>query len=144
MGRVRKEGGREGGKGREGGRLRDERNLLRRGELLLELIYSHDPPSFPPSPLPSLSPSLLPSLSPQLFASGGGGCCDCGDPEAWTSDVYCEIHKPTEETEDEVCTTFLFRHLSIQQCLSSFFGIIFLYLILHLRYIVSLLKLFTY
>ena len=41
-------------------------------------------------------------LLPQLFASGGGGCCDCGDPEAWRSNVYCDLHMPTEESEDEV------------------------------------------
>jgi len=38
----------------------------------------------------------------QLFASGGGGCCDCGDPEAWTSCVYCELHKPMEQNDEEV------------------------------------------
>ncbi|KAL8911444.1 MAG: hypothetical protein Q9171_003377 [Xanthocarpia ochracea] len=25
-------------------------------------------------------------------SSGNGGCCDCGDPEAWTSPVICAIH----------------------------------------------------
>jgi len=38
----------------------------------------------------------------RLFASGGGGCCDCGDPEAWTSCVYCELHKPMEQNDEEV------------------------------------------
>ena len=41
-------------------------------------------------------------FSVQLFASGGGGCCDCGDPEAWTSGVYCELHMPNEQSEDDV------------------------------------------
>lgn len=41
-------------------------------------------------------------LSNQLFASGGGGCCDCGDPEAWTSFVHCDIHKPSEQNELDV------------------------------------------
>ena len=44
---------------------------------------------------------------PQLFASGGGGCCDCGDPEAWTSCVHCELHKPTEQNEEEVPRLFI-------------------------------------
>jgi E3 ubiquitin-protein ligase UBR2 len=38
----------------------------------------------------------------RLFASGGGGCCDCGDAEAWTSFVHCDIHKPSEQDEQEV------------------------------------------
>ena len=46
-------------------------------------------------------------LFPQLFASGGGGCCDCGDPEAWTSCVHCDLHKPTEQNEDEVACGFI-------------------------------------
>lgn len=46
-------------------------------------------------------------LFSQLFASGGGGCCDCGDPEAWTSCVHCELHKPTEQNEDEVARLFI-------------------------------------
>ena len=36
-----------------------------------------------------------------MFASGGGGCCDCGDPEAWTEHVYCNIHKPLEKDSSE-------------------------------------------
>lgn len=45
---------------------------------------------------------FFPSLTNQLFASGGGGCCDCGDPEAWTSFVHCDIHKPSEQNELDV------------------------------------------
>ena len=26
--------------------------------------------------------------------SGGCGCCDCGDPEAWRRDVHCAFHHP--------------------------------------------------
>ncbi len=37
-----------------------------------------------------------------MFASGGGGCCDCGDPEAWTDHTYCSIHKPQEMETDHV------------------------------------------
>lgn len=28
----------------------------------------------------------------KMGTSGGGGCCDCGDTEAWKSDPYCETH----------------------------------------------------
>ncbi|XP_064402875.1 E3 ubiquitin-protein ligase UBR2-like isoform X2 [Halichondria panicea] len=37
----------------------------------------------------------------RFFASGGGGCCDCGDPEAWKSDVYCDLHQPTQQLDDQ-------------------------------------------
>lgn len=28
----------------------------------------------------------------KMSSSGGGGCCDCGDDEAWKRDHYCELH----------------------------------------------------
>lgn len=28
----------------------------------------------------------------KMSTSQGGGCCDCGDPEAWKKDAYCESH----------------------------------------------------
>ncbi|KAH8387185.1 hypothetical protein KR093_005434 [Drosophila rubida] len=28
----------------------------------------------------------------KMSSSGGGGCCDCGDDEAWKRDQYCELH----------------------------------------------------
>lgn len=28
------------------------------------------------------------------IASGSGGCCDCGDPEAWKVPLYCQYHSP--------------------------------------------------
>ncbi|KNC21244.1 E3 ubiquitin-protein ligase UBR1, partial [Lucilia cuprina] len=28
----------------------------------------------------------------KMSTSGGGGCCDCGDVEAWKKDQYCEEH----------------------------------------------------
>ncbi|XP_017488477.1 PREDICTED: E3 ubiquitin-protein ligase UBR1 [Rhagoletis zephyria] len=28
----------------------------------------------------------------KMSTSGGGGCCDCGDEEAWKKDHYCEEH----------------------------------------------------
>ena len=36
-----------------------------------------------------------------MNTSGGGGYCDCGDVEAWTSDPSCEIHGITSE-QDQV------------------------------------------
>lgn len=29
----------------------------------------------------------------KMSTSHGGGCCDCGDPEAWKKDAYCDQHK---------------------------------------------------
>lgn len=29
----------------------------------------------------------------KMGTSYGGGCCDCGDVEAWKQDAYCQIHK---------------------------------------------------
>ncbi|XP_015515354.1 E3 ubiquitin-protein ligase UBR2 [Neodiprion lecontei] len=29
----------------------------------------------------------------KMGTSSGGGCCDCGDPEAWKNDSSCSIHK---------------------------------------------------
>ncbi|XP_058811002.1 E3 ubiquitin-protein ligase UBR1 isoform X2 [Topomyia yanbarensis] len=31
----------------------------------------------------------------KMCTSGGGGCCDCGDNEAWKRDPFCEEHKAT-------------------------------------------------
>lgn len=28
----------------------------------------------------------------KIATSSGGGCCDCGDPEAWKKDPFCNIH----------------------------------------------------
>lgn len=28
----------------------------------------------------------------KMGQSGGGGCCDCGDTEAWKRDPFCELH----------------------------------------------------
>lgn len=28
----------------------------------------------------------------KMATSGGGGCCDCGDVEAWKHDPYCDEH----------------------------------------------------
>lgn len=30
----------------------------------------------------------------KMTTSGGGGYCDCGDPEAWKSHPNCELHMP--------------------------------------------------
>ena len=29
----------------------------------------------------------------KIGTSNGGGYCDCGDPEAWTTNVHCSIHE---------------------------------------------------
>ncbi|BFZ11988.1 hypothetical protein BsWGS_15028 [Bradybaena similaris] len=37
----------------------------------------------------------------RMSTSSGGGYCDCGDIEAWTSDPFCLLHKPRKEGETE-------------------------------------------
>ena len=32
----------------------------------------------------------------KMATSYGGGCCDCGDPEAWKKDYFCEDHAVAE------------------------------------------------
>ena len=32
-------------------------------------------------------------------AAGSGGCCDCGDPEAWKVPVHCQYHAPISADE---------------------------------------------
>ncbi|KAF6205013.1 hypothetical protein GE061_019180 [Apolygus lucorum] len=36
----------------------------------------------------------------RMSTSGGGGFCDCGDPEAWKSEPFCESHGPHPIQED--------------------------------------------
>ncbi|XP_075982328.1 ubr1 ubiquitin ligase isoform X2 [Anticarsia gemmatalis] len=33
----------------------------------------------------------------KMGQSSGGGCCDCGDTEAWKRDPFCELHAASEE-----------------------------------------------
>ncbi|XP_048481465.1 E3 ubiquitin-protein ligase UBR1 [Plutella xylostella] len=36
----------------------------------------------------------------KICQSNGGGCCDCGDAEAWRRDAFCDKHKgPSEDSE---------------------------------------------
>ncbi|XP_061173944.1 E3 ubiquitin-protein ligase UBR2-like isoform X1 [Saccostrea echinata] len=37
----------------------------------------------------------------KMNTSGGGGYCDCGDQEAWTSHPFCDLHSPKEASQDE-------------------------------------------
>lgn len=37
----------------------------------------------------------------------GGGCCDCGDPEAWKEEGFCKHHRVT--SSDEPCTAPSFQ-----------------------------------
>lgn len=40
----------------------------------------------------------------KMGTSGGGGCCDCGDTEAWKRDPFCKIHfvGETREVQEKV------------------------------------------
>jgi E3 ubiquitin-protein ligase UBR2 len=33
--------------------------------------------------------------------SGGGGCCDCGDTEAWRTEPFCDIHLAGSEIKPD-------------------------------------------
>ena len=37
----------------------------------------------------------------QMSTSGGGGYCDCGDPEAWKAEPFCSIHRPDSQEKEE-------------------------------------------
>ncbi|GLH05833.1 E3 ubiquitin-protein ligase UBR1 [Gryllus bimaculatus] len=38
----------------------------------------------------------------KMGTSGGGGCCDCGDTEAWKTEPFCDMHMPDhEEAQDQ-------------------------------------------
>ncbi|KAK3092305.1 hypothetical protein FSP39_001069, partial [Pinctada imbricata] len=38
----------------------------------------------------------------RMSTSGGGGYCDCGDTEAWTSHPFCDAHRPNQgDTSEE-------------------------------------------
>lgn len=37
----------------------------------------------------------------KMMTSGGGGYCDCGDPEAWKSHPYCDLHLPKSSTSED-------------------------------------------
>ncbi|KAJ8678786.1 hypothetical protein QAD02_014573 [Eretmocerus hayati] len=36
----------------------------------------------------------------KMGISGGGGCCDCGDKEAWKNEPFCKIHLAGVELDD--------------------------------------------
>lgn len=40
-----------------------------------------------------------------MSTSYGGGCCDCGDPEAWKKDFCCEDHEAVEKPEVDALIT---------------------------------------
>ena len=41
-----------------------------------------------------------------MSTSGGGGYCDCGDPEAWKTEPFCSIHRPENKDLDESKVNF--------------------------------------
>ncbi|XP_049878281.1 E3 ubiquitin-protein ligase UBR1 isoform X3 [Pectinophora gossypiella] len=40
----------------------------------------------------------------KMGQSGGGGCCDCGDTEAWKRDPFCELHAAPKDEEQAQAT----------------------------------------
>ncbi|XP_045504697.1 E3 ubiquitin-protein ligase UBR1 isoform X2 [Colias croceus] len=65
----------------------------------------------------------------KMGQSGGGGCCDCGDTEAWKRDPFCELHAAPDDKEEtasvspevlermkivaSVCLSYCFRLLTL-------------------------------
>ncbi|XP_045778692.1 E3 ubiquitin-protein ligase UBR1 isoform X1 [Maniola jurtina] len=66
----------------------------------------------------------------KMGQSGGGGCCDCGDTEAWKRDPFCELHAGPDNEEQaqasispevtermkivaSVCLSYCFRLLTL-------------------------------
>ena len=47
----------------------------------------------------------------KMGTSAGGGCCDCGDNEAWKQDHYCDEHKVRPCA---LCAVFIVSFLSKQ------------------------------
>ena len=43
----------------------------------------------------------------KMHQSQGGGCCDCGDPEAWTNGYACLLHQPRTDDEERSVNKFL-------------------------------------
>ncbi|VDL89809.1 unnamed protein product [Schistocephalus solidus] len=46
--------------------------------------------------------ALEPTFRCKCMHASGGGYCDCGDEEAWTSGAWCRIHGGEEEAEAEM------------------------------------------
>nr|XP_049697370.1 E3 ubiquitin-protein ligase UBR1 isoform X2 [Helicoverpa armigera] len=40
----------------------------------------------------------------KMGQSSGGGCCDCGDTEAWKRDPFCELHAASEDDNQSEAT----------------------------------------
>lgn len=53
----------------------------------------------------------------------GGGCCDCGDPQAWQREGFCSRHKgPSSELDDPVAnmdSDFQFRLIAATQAVAA-------------------------
>ena len=43
-----------------------------------------------------------------MCTSGGGGYCDCGDPEAWKAEPFCDTHKKGLTINENRVSIFLF------------------------------------
>ncbi|KAH8416831.1 hypothetical protein KR222_006992 [Zaprionus bogoriensis] len=55
----------------------------------------------------------------KMSSSGGGGCCDCGDDEAWKRDQYCELHLANRKNplESKIITNAVLERCEI--CFSA-------------------------
>eukprot|EP01125_Pyxidicula_operculata_P007468 TRINITY_DN2540_c0_g1_i3.p1 TRINITY_DN2540_c0_g1~~TRINITY_DN2540_c0_g1_i3.p1 ORF type:complete len:1644 (+),score=354.57 TRINITY_DN2540_c0_g1_i3:84-5015(+) len=58
--------------------------------------------------------------------SSGGGCCDCGDPEAWSPEGFCKTHRgysedddPTKDIPETTKSLISIVHHALQSILTS-------------------------
>ncbi|XP_071961938.1 E3 ubiquitin-protein ligase UBR2-like isoform X2 [Antedon mediterranea] len=61
----------------------------------------------------------------RMTSSSGGGYCDCGDTEAWKTDIACDIHKVDSSPANEDPLERI--PVDMQKCTRTLFSIIFRY-----------------
>lgn len=52
----------------------------------------------------------------KMATSGGGGCCDCGDNEAWKTNPFCDEHK-VNNLFNIINFSFYIRNMELKLCL---------------------------
>ena len=65
-----------------------------------------------------------------MMTSGGGGYCDCGDPEAWKQHPCCELHMPKQKDQNSSSSSDYISKLpkDIEQRATQLFSFLFDYI----------------
>lgn len=61
----------------------------------------------------------------KMATSGGGGCCDCGDVEAWKSEPFCDIHVAGTQVQPKKLVILRKFTFSLNNCYQILVGKIF-------------------